>query len=124
MRYDARAMSDRANGAVYLVRSIEESDRSGALLPLSDREHASREALRALQLTGERLRSDDRQGNLRQALSFRADRLLSPLAHKYPVIDEVLDHTHWPPWLSWGVLVGALACGLVLAALDGAHRVD
>jgi len=124
MRYDARAMSDRANGAVYLVRSIEESDRSGALLPLSDREHASREALRALQLTGERLRSDDRQGDLRQALSFRADRLLSPLAHKYPVIDEVLDHTHWPPWLSWGVLVGALACGLVLAALDGAHRVD
>ena len=124
MRYDARTMSDRANGAVYLARSIEESDRSGALLPLSDREHASREALRALELTGERLRSDDGQRDLRRALRFRADRLLSPLAQKYPVIDEVLDRTHWPPWLTWGVLIGALACGLVLAALDGRHRID
>ena len=117
-------MSDRANGAIYLARSIEESDRSGALLPLSDREHASREALRALELTGERLRSDDGQRDLRRALRFRAERLLSPLAQKYPVIDEVLDRTHWPPWLTWGVLIGALACGLVLAALDGRHRID
>jgi hypothetical protein len=117
-------MSDRAEGAVFLARAIEEADRTGVLLPFSDREQASRETLRELGLTGVRLRSDAGHRDLRRALRVRAHKLLSALEHKYPVVDEVLDGAHWPPWLSWGVLIGALALGLVLAALDGAHRID
>jgi hypothetical protein len=117
-------MSDRADGAVFLAKAIEEADRAGTLLPFSDREQASRDTLRDLGLTGERLRSEAGQRDLRRALRIRAEKLLSPLEHKYPVIDEILDRAHWPPWLSWGVLIGALALGLVLAALDGLHRID
>ena len=96
-------MSDRANGAVYLARSIEESDRSGALLPLSDREHASREALRALELTGERLRSE------RWSARSRVARCVSGRAAAVATRTEIPGHrrgssdrTHWPPWLSLG----------------------
>jgi hypothetical protein len=117
-------MSDRADGAVFLAKAIEEADRTGALLPFGDREQASRETLREMGLTGDRLRSDAGHRELQRALRIRAGKLLSPLEQKYPVVAEVLDRAHWPGWLSWGVLVGALALGLVLAALDGAHRID
>jgi hypothetical protein len=117
-------MPDRADGTVLLVKAIEEADRSGTLLPIADREQASRESLRALGLTGEQLRRDDRLRALRHALRLRARNLTVPLIARYPVVDEVLDRTHWPSWLSAGVLIAALACGLVLAALDGANRID
>jgi hypothetical protein len=117
-------MSDRADGAVFLARAIEEADRTGALLPFSDREQASRDTLRELGLTGERLRDGAGQRDLRRAMRIRAGKLLSPLENKYPVVDEILDRAHWPSWLSWGLLISALALGLVLAALDGLHRID
>jgi hypothetical protein len=117
-------MSDRADGAVFLVKAIEDADRSGTLLPLGDREHASREALRALGLNGEELRRDESFRALRQAMRLRAGSLTRQLTARYPVLDEVLDRTHWPSWLTAALLLGALACGLLLAALDGANRID
>jgi hypothetical protein len=117
-------MPDRADGAVFLVKAIEEADRSGTLLPFADREHASRDALRTLGLNGEELRRDDRFRALRHAMRLRAEALTRQLTARYPVVDEVLDRTDWPPWLTAALLFGALACGLLLSALDGANRID
>src|SRR5262245_3479156 len=117
-------MWDRAASGVLLVRSIEETDRTGALIPLGDREHASRDTLRELGLTGDRLRDTESQRDLRRAMRVRAQRLLQPLENRHPIVRELLDHAQWPAWAGPAVMIVALACGFALAALDGSHRID
>src|SRR5512145_1536905 len=117
-------MLDRATSAVLLVKSIEELDRTGAVLPLADREHASRETLRELDLTGERLRASGSGRELSRALRSRATRLLEPLEVRHPALTEVLDHSRWPPWIDALALGAALLGGLALSAFDGTRRID
>jgi hypothetical protein len=117
-------MLDRAASGVLLVRSIEEADRAGELLPHGDREQASRETLRELDLSSETLRADGAARDLRHALDVRAERLLRPLELKYPIVADLLDRAHWPAWLTPLALAGAFATGFVLSALDGTRRVD
>jgi hypothetical protein len=117
-------MWDRAASGVLLVRSIEETDRTGALLPFGDREHASRDTLRELGLTGDQLRDSESQRDLRRALRVRAERLLEPLEHRHPVVHELLDRAQWPAWAGPLLMLAALTFGFALAALDGSHRID
>jgi len=117
-------MWDRAASGVLLVRSIEETDRTGALIAFGDREHASRDTLRELGLTGDQLRDSESQRDLRRALRLRAERLLEPLEHRHPVVHELLDRAQWPAWAGPLLMLAALTCGFALAALDGRRRID
>jgi len=109
---------------ILLVKAVEESDPTHALLPLADREHATRETLRAFKLP----RADgDLAANPRRyarALAERARRLAAVLGDRYPVISDVLGQLRWPAWLSVLLLLAAFATGAVLSSAQEARRIN
>jgi hypothetical protein len=119
-------MREDVLGQVLLVKAIEETDRAGELLPLADREHATRAVLRSSADSGPASgRSETRSGpQVVRLLGERAKLLIGPLADRYPVFREILDRSSLPGWLAVLVLAGALACGIALASLDGTHRIN
>jgi hypothetical protein len=83
-------MRAHAMPVVLLVKAVEEADATHALLPIADREHATRETLRAL---GLQTAEADFAANARRysrALAERARRLAESLGQRYPVISELL----------------------------------
>ena len=109
--------------AVLMVKAIEVVDRAGTILPPGDRAQATREAVRALGAPAEEvLAGDDRL--LSRALGERAERLVGPLAQRFPIVDEALGRTRTPAGLLLFLLLLAFASGLGLSALDGSRRID
>lgn len=119
-------MREDVLGQILLVKAIEETDRSGELLPLADREHATRAVLRSGDATGGAAGDAriPRDGRVLRLLGERAQRLFGPLAERYPVLGDILERSHPPGWLSPAILAGALACGIGLASLDGSRRIN
>jgi hypothetical protein len=110
--------------AVLLVKAIEEVDRAGTILPAGDRAQATRDAVRALGAGADEaaLFADDRK--LARALGDRAERLVGPLADRFPIVDEALGRTRTPAGLLLVLLAVAFAGGIGLAALDGSRRIN
>jgi len=109
---------------VLLVKAVEEADATHALLPLADREHATRETLRAL---GLQTAEADFAANARRyarALAERARRLAETLGQRYPVISDLLAQLRWPAWLSVLLVLTAFATGAVLASVQEPRRIN
>lgn len=107
---------------ILLVRAIEESDRTGALLPAADREHATRDALREARRTPAEVSADG--SAMAAVLAARAGRLLGPLRDRHPIVAELLGRAAWPGWAAALLLATAFASGLGLSAMSGARRID
>ena len=75
---------------VLLVKAVEEADRTHSVLPLADREAATRETLRSLGLTTEQLEAHGSERRVARALAERAGRLMAPLEQRYPVLRELV----------------------------------
>jgi hypothetical protein len=117
-------MNADALADVLLVKSVEESDRAGEVLPLADREHATRDALRA---AGAATPRTGAAGNpLFATLTTRAAILLGPLIARYPVLAALRGRTAWlaSPSVAWLVLAGAFALGVPLGWAAGVERLN
>lgn len=110
--------------SVLLIKAIEEVDRDGTVLPLADREQATREALRQIEATSELLQSPQSQPELERALAIRSERLMPPLEQRYPVVREMRSRELMPRWMPAALLFGALLLGVLLSVLDGGRRIN
>lgn len=108
---------------VLLVKAVEETDRSGGLLPFADRERAAREALREAGLgaeeAGERVTP-----RLERALAGRAALLAGPLLERHPVLRDILKRARVPGWAGLVLLAVAAAAGFAMSAMDGTRRIN
>jgi hypothetical protein len=116
----------RANSipVVLLVKAVEETDPTHALLPLADREQATRETLRELGLSTADFDTARPGRRHARALTERSQRLAASLDQRFPVLKSLLERVRWPAWLTVLLLVGALVSGMLLSALQEARRIN
>ena len=127
-------MHQRALRTVLLIQAIEETDRTGEVIPLADRAAASREVLRESPGLSEArtgaIQADSGQGSAaltRAAQSFlvrRGQRLLEKLRTRSPAVLHILALAGGVTWLGRFVLLLALGAGISLSALDGSRRIN
>src|SRR5262249_17203513 len=107
-------MHQRALRTVLLIQAIEETDRTGEVIPLADRAEASRAVIReSPKLSGSR--SD-------AFLIRRAERLFERLRTRSPAVVHILSLAGGVTWLGRFVLLLALVAGVSLSALDGSRH--
>ena len=109
---------------VLLIKAVEETDPTHALLPLADREQATRETLREAGLSSADFESARPGRRHARALAERSRRLASGLDQRYPVLRSLLERVRWPVWLTVLLLLGALVSGMLLSALQEARRIN
>lgn len=109
---------------VLLVKSVEEADRAGELLPLADRERATREVLRAT--GGSDTGTPPAGERVFAALAARASLLLGPLIARYPVLAELRGRTAFlaAPSVAGLVALCAFAVGAPLGWAAGVERLN
>lgn len=110
-------MNANALRSILLVKSVEEHDPDGAVLPLAEREAATREALRAQPPTASESRAWD-------VLASRAAQLQERLAGRHPVVERALDLESALTSAAWLLLPAAFAVGLALSLLDSRVRIE
>jgi hypothetical protein len=115
-------MNVNALRAILLVKNVEEQDPDGSVLPLAEREAATREALRRWPADG--TAAADRQSLAWQVLATRAETLYEKLAERHPVVARALGLESQVASAGWLVLAAALALGLVLSLLDSRVRIE
>ena len=109
---------------ILLVKAVEEADPTHALLPLADREQATREILRAHGLATDGPEASGLGRRQARALADRAQRLAAILDRRYPVLADLRARVRWPAWLSLMLLMGAFAAGVVLSTLENTRRIN
>jgi hypothetical protein len=114
-------MNLRALRTVLLIQAIEETDRTGEVIPLADRVAASRDTLRESPSSST---APLGSGASDAFLVRRAQRLLDRLCARSPAVLHILALAGGVTWLGRCVLVLALAAGLSLSALDGSRRIN
>jgi hypothetical protein len=117
-------MHQQALRTVLLIQAIEETDRTGEVIPLADRADASRAVVRE----SPQLRGPVSGASLsRQSEAFlmrRAERLLDRLRARSPAVTHVLALASGLSWLGRVVLILAFIAGISLSALDGSRRIN
>jgi hypothetical protein len=117
-------MHERALRKVLLIQSIEETDRSGAALPLAERIEATRSALGKNPPSPETSPEAPLSTATEWFLIRRADVMLGALRSRSPGIDRVLKLAGGATPFDRGVLFGAFFLGVVLSFLDGSRGID
>lgn len=116
-------MNIRSLRTVLLIQSIEESDRQGEVLPLTDREDATREAARKIPAAGVAQASQlSVEGE--RFVSRRAEDLLGRMRARSPVVDHVLAIAQGGTWFPRTVLLLAFVLGVGLSFLEGRHGIS
>ncbi len=116
-------MNIRSLRTVLLIQSIEESDRGGEVLPLADREDATREAARKIPAAGVAQASQlSVEGE--RFVSRRAEDLLGRMRGRSPVVDHVLAIAQGSTWFPRTVLLLAVVLGIGLSFLEGRHEIS
>jgi hypothetical protein len=110
-------MNANALRSILLVKSVEEHDPDGAVLPLAEREAATRDALRATAAAA----PGDRAW---EVLEVRAAQLQERLAGRHPVVERALELESALTSAGWLMLPAAFATGLLLSLLDGRVRIE
>lgn len=110
-------MNANALRAILLVKSVEEHDPDGALLPLAERDAATRDALRQSPAQA----SNDRAWAV---LGVRAAQLQQRLAARHPVVERALELESALTGAAVLLLAAALALGIALSLLDSRVRIE
>lgn len=108
---------------ILLIQAIEESDTKGELLPLTQREAATQEALRGASSLDTAFGGDALSPEGEGFLTRRATHLHESVRLRAPIVDRLLAVTVGAARRD-GLLVVALLSGVVLAALDGHRYID
>src|SRR5579871_6241899 len=116
-------MNQRALRTVLLIQAIEETDRTGEVIPLADRAEASRQVIRDSRWPGAESGAQ-LSAAAQDFLQQRAQRLMERLRHRSPAVVQVLALAGGLRWLGRLTLVVALLMGVSLSALDGSRRIN
>jgi len=117
-------MHQRALRTVLLIQAIEETDRTGEVIPLADRAEASRAAVRESALPRGAQSGAALSRESERFLARRAEHLLERLRTRSPAVTHILAVAGGITWLGRFVLLLALAAGVSLSALDGSRRIN
>lgn len=112
--YDANSLR-----SILLVKNVEEQDPDGSVLPLAEREAATRDALRRHPAG-----NGDRAVHAWQVLATRADSLRSKLAERHPVVTRAVNLESQLAGVGGLVLLAAFGLGLALSLLDSRVRIE
>jgi len=116
-------MREETLRTILLARAIEDTDADGHLVPLADREAATREAMREVAIVSDGAVTGPGAG-IEEALAARAQRLIQPLSQRYPAIGRLARPVAVPGWAVLVLMLASFASGLGLAALDGSRRIN
>ncbi|MBP7608109.1 MAG: hypothetical protein KA760_01340, partial [Steroidobacteraceae bacterium] len=105
--------------SILLVKNVEEQDLEGSVLPLAEREAATRDALRR-HAAG----NGDRADHAWQVLATRADSLRAKLAERHPVVTRAVGLEAQLAGVGGIVLLAAFGLGLALSLLDSRVRIE
>ena len=117
-------MHERALRTVLLIRSIDEGDKAGEVLSLSERQEATQAAAHQVGGVQKGLTGSELPASAERLLVRRAELLLGKLETRAPVVNQVLALEGGASWLGAVVLALAFGFGVVMSALDGTHRID
>lgn len=119
-------MNANALRTILLVKNVEEQDAAGALLPLAERDAATRAALRRWPDAAAPLAapSEIRDSRTWQVLATRADELYGRLVARHPVVTSAVALDTHAARAGVVVLLGAFMAGLVLSLLDSRVRIE
>jgi hypothetical protein len=108
---------------LLLVKALEEADRDGTLLPIADRDTATRETLRETR-DREVLGPDGKLTRVgARMLVARAERLLPGLVARHPALQSVATRASKRRW-TWLLPLIAIGIGLALTTLDETRRIN
>jgi Protein of unknown function (DUF2868) len=105
--------------AILLVKNVEEQDPDGSILPLAEREAATRDALRQHPKDDNNL-----EAYAWRVLAARADSLRTRLAERHPVVTRTVDLESQLTGVGGFVLLAALVLGLALSLFDSRVRIE
>ncbi|MDB6092016.1 MAG: hypothetical protein JWN85_4800 [Gammaproteobacteria bacterium] len=117
-------MQEGALRKVLLIQAIEETDRTGEVLPLAERMEATRAVLGTSPPPVETQAEAPLSSATEWFLARRADVLLQSLRTRSPGIDHVLAVAGGVTSLDRGMLVLAFVAGMTLSLLDGGHGIN
>jgi hypothetical protein len=117
-------MRERALRTVLLVRSVEETDADGVVLPPADRAEATRATLRDAPELREAIGRPDPVPGFERFLERRATRLLDRLQSRHPALGTLARGGDRAAWLGRALLLAAFVLGLALPALDRSRLVN
>ncbi len=117
-------MREQGLRAVLLVRSIEETDRDGTLLPAADRADATRATIRELPGLREAVANADPRPGLERFLEGRARRLLARLEPRHPALGTLARGGEHAAWAGRLLLLASFAFGFALTVLDRGRLVN
>jgi len=112
--YDANSLR-----SILLVKNVEEQDPDGSVLPLAEREAATRDALRRHPAG-----NGDRAVHAWRVLATRADSLRAKLAERHPVVTRAVSLESQLAGVGGLVLLAAFGLGLALSLLDSRVRIE
>ena len=105
--------------AILLVKNVEEQDADGSILPLAEREAATRDALRL-----HPKENVDPETYAWRVLATRADSLRVKLAERHPVVTRTVDLESQIAGVGGLMLLGAFVMGLALSLFDSRVRIE
>jgi hypothetical protein len=109
---------------ILLVKAVEEQDADGAILPVAEREAATRTALRQLTAPTPGAARAEREQHGWRVLALRAEELAAKLFQRHPVVLRAVTlESHARPAAAL-LLVAALLFGVLLSALDSRVRIE
>lgn len=117
-------MREQGVRTVLLVRSVEEADPDGRLLPLADRAEATRATLRETAGLREAVAKPDPVPGFERFLQGRAERLLARLTPRHPALGTLARGGERAAWAGRVLLLGAFALGFALTVLDRSRLVN
>jgi hypothetical protein len=117
-------MREQGLRAVLLVRSIEETDRDGTLLPSADRAEATRTTIRESPGLRDAVAKADPRPGFERFLEARARRLLARLEPRHPALGTLARGGEHAAWAGRLLLLVAFVFGFGLTLVDRSRIVD
>jgi len=112
-------MNANALRAILLVKNVEEQDPDGSVLPLAERDAATRDALRRHPAG-----SAEREAQAWQVLAERADSLRAKLAERHPVVTRAVSLETQIAGVGGLLLFAAFMLGVALSLFDSRVRIE
>jgi hypothetical protein len=110
---------------LLLIKAVEESDAAGAILPLADRDAATRAALRRWPVPPDTAQDrGPRLAHAQRVAVARAHELYRNLAQRHPVVQRTVMLESQLLRSAWLLVLFAVVLGLVLSIADSRVRID
>src|SRR5512135_3466473 len=110
--------------SILLIKAVEEQDAEGGILPLAEREAATRDALRLWPVAEAGAGRADRERHAWKVLDARSTALYATLVQRHPVIARTVMLESRATALTSLLLGAAFLLGLLLSLLDSRVRIE